>query len=219
MPTPFKYELLDLSNTHNAIADWLIANPGKGQLGACAAAFGYTRSWLSTLIHQDAFQALLKHKQGAAFEEVVIPLHEKMAGVAHRGVEKLGEIMETTNDHRLVRETTKDMLASLGYGANAKGGPVTINNNTQNNLTVNQPALAEARARQSQHFRSQTLESPSKPQGPAVEAQAAELPASEESEMGEARDLRSLHVDGQAPVHGDAEEGSPVRGAGAGTPE
>ena len=219
MSSQFKYELLDLSNTHNAIADWLIANPGKGQLGKCAAVFGYTQSWLSTLIHQDAFQALLKHKQGQTFQEVIIPLHEKMSGVAHRGVEKLGEIIEETKDERLVREVTKDMLAGLGYGASRTGSPVVINNNTQNNLTVNADALAAARERRSQHYGAQALESPSEPQGPSPESQAIELPASEVVEVGETRDIRTVHADSAPAVYGDEEEGREVRGAGTVVPD
>lgn len=218
MGSPFKYELLDLSNTHNAIADWLIANPGKGQLGKCAAVFGYTQSWLSTLIHQDAFQALLKHKQGKAFEEVVIPLHEKMSGVAHRGVEKLGEIIEETKDERLVREVTKDMLAGLGYGANPTGGAPIINN-TQNNLIVNSDALAAARERRSQHFGVQALESPSKPQEPSPQTEAVEFQAGEEVGVGETRDLRTVNADSAPAVYGDEAEGREVRGAGTAVPD
>jgi hypothetical protein len=208
MPSPFKYELLELSNTHSAIADWLIANPGKGQLGRCAAVFGYTQAWLSTLIHQDAFQAMLKHKQGLAFEQVVIPLHEKLSGIAHRGVEKLGEIIEETKDERLVREITKDSLQALGYGANTKGPSVFIDQSTHNSLTVNSDALAEARQRRSQHFGSHILESTSKPSDPIPETETAQLPDHQEPAVGETRDLRPEHVNVSAPFHGDEEAGS-----------
>lgn len=205
---PYHYQLTNLSVTHNAIADWLIANPGKARQADCAEAFNITQSWLSTLLHTDAFQAMILNKQGAVFEGVVIPLREKISGVAHRSVEKMGEILETTNDHRLVREIGKDMLASLGYGANAKG-PVHIGD-VNNTLTVSPENLAAARERQSQHYRRE-LESPAESEPPALEAQAAELPYDPEADVGEARDIRSSHVNSTKEVHGDTEAGSEVR--------
>lgn len=205
----FKYELTGLSNTHNAIADWLIANPGKGQMGKCAAVFEMSRSWLSTLIHQDAFQAMMKHKQGKAFEIVIIPLHEKMSGVAHAGVEKLGEIIETSNDDRLTREITKDMLTAMGYGGNAKAA-VHIDASTHNTLTVNQDALAAARELRSKQHGAKALESPSPSEVPAIEAQTTQLPHHQEPAVGEASELRAGHVNSPPKVYGDEEAGGDV---------
>jgi hypothetical protein len=208
MPSPFKYELTRLSATHEAIADWLIANPGKGQMERCAAHFGYTRAWLSTLIHQDAFQAMLQAKQGVAFEQVVIPLREKIAGVAHRGVEKLGEILEETQDSRLVADITRDSLKQLGYGAST-AGPV-IDNSVHNTMVVNSDALAAARERRSQHYRRDSLESPSQPQSPESEAQTLGLSHDQGATMGEARDRRADVVNVEAPVYRDEETGGEV---------
>ncbi len=208
MTSPWKYELMDLSNTHNSVADWLIANPGKGQMGACAVHFGYTPSWLSTLVHQDAFQALLKIKQGDVFEEVIIPLHEKMSGVAHRSVEKMGEILETTNDHRLIKEIGKDMLSALGYGA-SRAGPSTIINNTQNNLTVNADELAAARQRQSKHY-GRDGESLIESDNAAPQDSPLRLSSGEEVEVGEASELRAGLVNSGTAVQGDTEEGGEV---------
>lgn len=209
MSTTFKYELLHLSNTHNSIADWLIANPGKGQQGKCAAVFGISQAWLSTLIHQDAFAAMLKFKQGQTFEKVIIPLHEKMAGVAHRGVEKLGEILDTSDDDRLVKEITKDMLHGLGYGAST-AAPGTVINNTQNTLNIDSTALAEARERRSQHYRSDDLESSSNTQEPGPQTEAPQLSHSEEAEVGKTRELRAEHVNVGTEVHGSETPGSKV---------
>jgi hypothetical protein len=150
----------------------------------------------------------LKIKQGQVFEEVIIPLHEKIAGVAHASVEKMGEIVEQTNDHRLVKEIGKDMLNALGYGANARGPSVQINN-TQNNLTVNADELAAARLRQSQHY-GRTGENSSESPGAQLEIEAPKLPTSDELEMGEACELRSELVNGPAKVYGSAEEGGEV---------
>ncbi len=203
----YMYELTRISATHENIANYLIANPGKGQMERCAKEFGYTRSWLSTLIGQDAFKAMMMNKQGKVFEEVVIPLRDKIAGVAHRSVEKMGEILEQTKDERLVREIGKDMLSSLGYGANAT---VLVDRSTHNNLTVNAVALAEARERQSKHY-GRNGESTSEPKLIPVEIETPKLPDSTGLEMGETRDLRAEHVNSETPMHGEPTEGSEIR--------
>ena len=205
----FNYELTELSNTHHLIADWLIANPGKGQLGKCAAVFGYTRSWISTLIHQDAFVAMMKYKQGQHFEACIIPLTEKINGVAHAGVERLGEIIETSKDDRLTREITKDMLTAMGYGGNSKT-PVVVDNSTHNTLNVNSEALAEARERRSQHHGAKALESSSPPEVPAIEAQATQLQNHQEPAVGETGELRAGHVNSPPKVYRHEETGGDV---------
>lgn len=200
----YKYELKKLSVNHNAIADWLIANPGRGQQALCASEFGITQSWLSTLINQDAFQSLLKNKQSNIFDEVIVPLKDKIAGVAHRSVEKLGEILDNTNDGRLVKDISDSMIKALGYGQEQKPG-VTINNTT---LTINQIALQEARHRQSQHY-GKTLEDPSKPES-QPSTSLSRLPDNKKLEVGEARELRSKHVNSGTELQGDSPEGDKV---------
>ena len=205
----FKYELQNLSNNHNAIADWLIANPGKGQMGRCAAVFDITPAWLSTLYHQDAFQAMIKHKQGESYKAVIIPLQEKIAGVADAGVTKLGEILATTSDERLIHEITRDSLKALGYGANAKA-PVVVDQSTHNTLNVDSAALAEARQRRSQRHHGVTLESSSQPPEPSPESQAALVQIDQEPELGAPSDTRPSHVYSAPPVYGNSEEGGDV---------
>jgi hypothetical protein len=211
MTAPANYELTRISVTHNAIADWLIANPGKGQMQKCAAVFEITPAWLSTLVHQDAFKALLKVKQGTAFEEVVIPLRHKMMGVAHRSVERLGEIVETTKDDRLVREIAKDMSQNLGFSPSLKGPTVNIDNSTNNHLTVNQEALAKAREKQSKHY-GRHLENSTEPRALPPSEQTEELPNNREFAMVEASDLRAECVNSSEELYGVAEEGGEVRG-------
>ena len=200
----YKYELKKLSVNHNAIADWLIANPGRGQQGICAQEFGITQSWLSTLINQDAFQSLLKNKQSEIFDEVVVPLKDKIAGVAHRSVEKLGEILDATNDGRLVKDISDSMIKALGYGQ-ANNAGVVIHNTT---LTINQIALQEARHRQSQHY-GKALEDSSKPES-QTSTTSPKLQDNRKTEVGEARELRSEHVNSGTELQGDSSEGGEV---------
>jgi len=86
-----RVQLGRLSITHEAIMDWLISNPGRGQMGRCAIHFGFTRAWLSSMVHSDAFQAKLRDKQDVMFTGTVIPLRDQMNGVAQRAIERLGQ--------------------------------------------------------------------------------------------------------------------------------
>lgn len=204
----FNYEIKKLTVNHNAIADWLIANPGKGQQRTCAKEFDITESWLSTLINQDAFQSLLKNKQAEVFDQVVIPLQDKIAGVAHASVEKLGKILDDTKDGRLVKDIADSALKALGYGGQKTSAQLIINN-TQNNLTVNQAALAEARSRQSQHY-GRSLESPSETAESTPQIETPQLQDSRKIEVGEARELRSEHVNSGTEIQGQPTEGDDI---------
>lgn len=203
--------------THNAIADWLIANPGKGQMGKCAREFDITPAWLSTITQSDAFRALMQSKQERSYEKVIIPLQDKIAGVANAAVEKLGDIVAETKDERLVKDVADSMLTKLGYGANARAAeaPAGATNITNNTLIVaDRAALAEAREAGSQYYGRQ-LEGPSKTNSAEPEESTIQLPASEESGLGPPSELRSEIANSESEVHGDEETGGTVRGSGS----
>lgn len=140
-----RYQLGKLSITHERIIEWLVANPGRGQMGKCALYFGITRSWLSTLVHSDAFQALLKERLDDEYQLTVVPLREKMVGVAHRAVDKLGEAIEGANDVKTLADTADKLLHRLGYAPKTSESPGGSQvNNTQNNFYAVSPALLAA---------------------------------------------------------------------------
>ena len=124
--------------------DYMLANPGVS-LGQIAAAFNYTQPWLSCIIHSDAFQALLREKQGTIFHHTVIPIREKMLGVASRALDRVADRLETENDLSTLARTAEGVLDRLGFGS--KGGNTFIMNQT-NNTQVNtlRSELDEARA-------------------------------------------------------------------------
>ena len=204
-----KTQLKRLSPTHTAIANWLIANPGKGQMRRCAAVFDVSQAWLSQILHSDAFQGMLQAKQRDAFEHLMTPLADKINGVAHRAVERLGEVLDQTTDERLVHDIAKTSTGLAGFGPSFQAaGNVTVNNQT--NITVNADALREARERRSQHYGGNTIEGASTSEQPALEAKATELPTNKEFEVGEPRDVRSGYANSEAEVQGTEEEGGGV---------
>jgi hypothetical protein len=142
-----RYQIQSTSITHEMIIDWLIANPGFGQMGKCAQHFGCTRPWLSTLVHSDAFQAKLRDRKEEVFETTIVPLRDKIVGVANRAVEKLGEAIEETEDPRMLLDTADKMLHKLGYAPKTvinPAAPAGVVNNTQNNFYPVTPELLAA---------------------------------------------------------------------------
>ena len=80
--------------SHEAMADLLVQNPWISQ-NQVAAHFGYSVSWVSTVITSDAFQSLLASRR----EEIVDPvlkatLEERFRGLVHRSLEVLAEKLD-----------------------------------------------------------------------------------------------------------------------------
>lgn len=146
--------LQKLSPTHEAIARWLLENPGSKRGAECAAAFNVTQSWLSTVIHSDAFQAYIRTLQDDANNLVIHDIPAKLRGVAALAIDGLAEAVETammSTDKIMHREFLKDTvdttLEHLGYGPTKAPAPAA--QFQQNNLflgTVTPKALHEARS-------------------------------------------------------------------------
>lgn len=147
-PAP-RVQLQNISHVHDAVMNWMIANPHRN-LKDCAAEFGYTQSWLSTMVHSNLFQAALKEKQGQVFNGIADSIADKLAAGADIGVAKLVEKLETSEDPKFIKETTTMMLEKLGFGAQTKvTGAGQVNNGpVQQNFYMASPEdLQQARGR------------------------------------------------------------------------
>jgi hypothetical protein len=137
-----------VSHLHDQIMDWLIANPAL-PLSHCAIAFNRTQPWLSTIIHSDCFQARLRERQDGVFGEVALSVKDRITALAHDSLERLGQIIETTKDERLVLDSAETALKAMGF-APAKNLPSgNVYNFQQNTViagTVSKETLANARA-------------------------------------------------------------------------
>lgn len=74
-------ELVNISHKHEALLNWLVLNPDKS-LRECADHFGYTQSWVSSIIHSDIFQVALKEKQLAIAAKVADSIPAKLRRAA-----------------------------------------------------------------------------------------------------------------------------------------
>lgn len=104
-----------LAPKHHAIMDYMLANP-QMKLKHVAEHFGVTQAWLSTIIHSECFQSLLSKKHEEIFKTTIIPLKDKIAGLAHRTVERLSDKVEVIEDPKALKDIGELALKSLGYG-------------------------------------------------------------------------------------------------------
>jgi len=144
-----KPDLQKLRVKHQAIAQYLIANPTTTQKDI-AEHFGISQAWLSIVVNSDCFLEYIAHYDAEFRHDVLIPLREKLIGVASRAVEKVGEAVEMSQSPDYLLEVADKALHRLGYAPN-KGPTVALPpgglNVQQNNYFVGKDALARARGR------------------------------------------------------------------------
>jgi hypothetical protein len=141
-------QLQNVRLRHQAIADWLIANPDRSQ-GECAQAFGLTQAWLSVIINSDIFKEYIQARLAEVSTPVLYSLREKLLGVAHRAVEKLGSCVDNSQDPEYILAAADKALHRLGY-APTRGPAVHVSGptNQQTNVyVVDRETLDGARRR------------------------------------------------------------------------
>jgi hypothetical protein len=115
-----------MNYSHKAMADLIIANPGISQ-NSIAAAFGYSASWVSTVMSSDAFQAYLATRS----EELVDPtvrasVEERFKGMVARSLavleEKLNRPTSLISEQFALRSFELSTRAA-GYGARSDHAP------------------------------------------------------------------------------------------------
>ena len=115
-----KAPVAKLNYSHKAMADLIIANPGISQ-NALAAHFGYSASWVSTVMSSDAFQAYLATRS----EELVDPtvrasVKERFEGMVNRSLEILNRKLskpESLISDQFALKTFELATRAAGYGA------------------------------------------------------------------------------------------------------
>lgn len=73
--------------------DFLLQCP-HAKLGDVALHFGYTQSWLSTVIHSNAFQAELASRRGEISTRIAGDIPTRLRALGHQAIEKLEDTFE-----------------------------------------------------------------------------------------------------------------------------
>lgn len=114
-----------VSYSHDAVIDLIIANPGASQ-GAIAAKMGYTQSWLSTVMSSDVFKARLAERRAEIVDPALVTtVKERMEALASRSVEVLLEklaVPATSVPDNLALRAAELGAKSMGLGQPTFGG-------------------------------------------------------------------------------------------------
>jgi len=138
-----KVQFKKLSDTHQAIMDWIMVNPG-GTYQQCASQFGYTPQAICYIVNSDLFRARLAERRGEVEGLIHADIPTKLATVADTATERMMELVNHSNDPDLLVDVWDKALHRLGYGP-AKGGNTTIVQQNNANFSVTQDELAQAR--------------------------------------------------------------------------
>lgn len=127
--------LTKVGHKHEAIMQWLLENP-EAKLMDCAAHFQMTQTWLSIVIHSNAFQDAFQKYREDYYSAVVADLPDKLNGLINLAVDKLSEKMETCEDPQWIANTTDKLLGRLGYGTGGGGSKINITTNGDGAVTI-----------------------------------------------------------------------------------
>lgn len=119
-----------LNYSHEAIIDWLIANPDRNQ-GDCAEDFGLTQAWLSRVVNSDMFQVKYQERLAQKRERLDEELAYKLSDLANKTVGAVRRRIDSgACSDKFLGDTMDRTLAALGFTQDSKGvGPpaTTVN--------------------------------------------------------------------------------------------
>ena len=140
-----------LSHKHDMIINYLLLNPQE-PLRNVAAKFGLSQSWLSCIIHSDAFQEELQQRQQKVASLVAQSIPEKLQVATDLAITRVTEALENTTDPDFALSAADKLLHRMGYAPTSARTPgmMSVGDNAQvTNVFMADPGLLEeARRRQ-----------------------------------------------------------------------
>lgn len=132
-PSPWKLtaggarQIEKVKYSHQAMIDVIITNPGCSQR-QLAEYFGYTESWVSTILASDAFQVMLSQRREELVDPILlITVKERMQALAHKSLEKLMQEMEKPMvDPELALKAAALGAKCIGLGEGRVMGPLQM---------------------------------------------------------------------------------------------
>jgi len=110
--------------THDAMIDLIIASPGISQ-NMLASRFGYTASWVSTIMASDAFRERLAERRAEIVDPaLVMEVEERFRAVLTRSLEVLQDKLASPSAN--VPDQLALRAAELGAKALAVGGNAPV---------------------------------------------------------------------------------------------
>jgi hypothetical protein len=133
--------------THELMVDWEIENPG-GTLREMGAYFGYSISWLSTMMNSDAYKAYRAGRLKDVHTYVAQDVPVKMRALAELSIERMTEMLEKSADADVIKDSFDKVMHRYGYAPGVQKQNPLSPTYQQNNifyLTPEQHAKARER--------------------------------------------------------------------------
>lgn len=167
-----------VSPTHELMVDWELQNPG-GTLREMGAYFDYSVTWLSTMMNSDAYKAYRAGRLKDVHTYVAQDIPAKMKALAEVAIERMHEVLQKSEDPKMIKESFDSVLNRYGYAPGSKNpaGPGGFSQ-TNNVFFLSQDQFARMQGR--------LIEAHSNPvNNPPLPLPASELPAPQVDESEE----------------------------------
>ena len=146
-------EIKRVNYTHDALIDYIIANPASTQRNM-AALFGYTEAWISQVMSSDSFKVRLAARKKECVDPILIhSVEERLGGVVDQSLAIIAEKLEATRNVNVALRALDISSRALGYGARDRTSV-----NVQANFVVALPTKAQNSGEWAQEHAPQVIE-------------------------------------------------------------
>lgn len=132
-----KPAIAKINYSHSAMIDLILAEPGISQ-NEIAARFGYSASWISTIMATDAFQTAFAERSAEIIDpSLKATVEERFKGLVLRSIEILQHKLAKPPDQvpdELALRTFQAASKAAGYGA--RDSSIHVTQNVHNHLEV-----------------------------------------------------------------------------------
>jgi hypothetical protein len=143
-------QLKSVSHRHEAIIDWLLANPHIKNLDVLCKEMNIGRSHLSIIMNSDCFRKRLAERRQEVLGSTAQRVYDRWFRIAEKSAEKLDELLsgEQELDPRLVSDIASRAMQNLGLTPQKGSAPVVKETRVEERvMRVDGGVLKEARER------------------------------------------------------------------------
>lgn len=156
-----------MTPTHELMVDWILQNPG-GTLRQMGHYFGYSPSWLCTVMKSDAFRAYSAERLGEVHSLVSQGIPARMEALATLAIDRMEDVLKDTQDADTITESFDKVMHRYGYAPGSQK-PANGAANVQNNVFFLSP-------QQLQQHREVLINGHSNAKNPPLPSPASEKP-------------------------------------------
>jgi hypothetical protein len=118
------------SHRHDAIIDWLLANPDVKDMGALCMHINVSRSWISVVMNSDAFRVEYEKRRSEYNGELAETVQRKLFDVTIKALDEVSDALDEGEvDPRFALDVADKATHKLGFGpSKGNGAHVEVHN-------------------------------------------------------------------------------------------